>query len=91
MVAAKAGPIIPSMDQVKASLIKLAAEVAAGEVNADIALMDAGVDSLASVQFRNDVAKEYDLTLPASLMFDYPTIQDLAQHIVGQLEEEAAG
>merc|ERR1712217_218610 len=48
----------------------------------DTPLMEMGLDSLASVSFRNEVAKEFDMSLPASLMFDYPTIGELTSYIV---------
>merc|ERR1712217_40039 len=48
----------------------------------DTPLMEMGLDSLASVSFRNEVAKEFDMTLPASLMFDYPTLGELTSYIV---------
>merc|ERR1712194_137836 len=48
----------------------------------DTPLMDSGLDSLASVSFRNEVAKEFDMSLPASLMFDYPTLGELTWYIV---------
>merc|ERR1712083_779246 len=54
----------------------------------DTPLMESGLDSLASVSFRNEVAKEFDLTLPSSLMFNYPSIGELASYIVERLSEE---
>merc|ERR1719329_379625 len=48
----------------------------------DNPLMEGGLDSLSAVQFRNDLVKEFAVNLPASMTFDYPTIQQLAAHIV---------
>merc|ERR1712232_1482743 len=53
----------------------------------DTPLMEMGLDSLASVSFRNEVAKEFDMTLPASLMFDYPTLGELTSYIVERSSE----
>ncbi len=57
-------------------------------------LMDAGLDSLMAVQLRNQLAKAFDLprALPATLMFDFPTIEALAGHLLDRLgpREDAA-
>jgi len=57
------------------------------EVPPDTPLMDSGLDSLSSVQFRNDLQKQTGLSLPASIMFDYPTQRSLADRLV-ELSEE---
>merc|ERR1712151_292810 len=48
----------------------------------DTPLMDSGMDSLSSVEFRNQLAKDFQMNLPATLTFDYPSIKSLIQHIV---------
>merc|ERR1712138_372100 len=58
-------------------VMKFVIETAASEddeVHMDSALMDAGIDSLAAVSFTNALASEFDLRMPASLIFDYPSI-----------------
>jgi len=50
-------------------------------------LMDLGFDSLMAVQLRNLLASGLALErpLPATLMFDYPTIDAIAAYLIGQL------
>ena len=48
-------------------------------------LMEAGLDSLAAVELRNGLASTFGLELPATLMFDYPTIAALAGYVASQL------
>ena len=50
-------------------------------------LMDLGLDSLMAVQLRNQLAKGLALErpLPATVMFDYPTIEELARHLLDRL------
>jgi acyl carrier protein/NAD(P)-dependent dehydrogenase (short-subunit alcohol dehydrogenase family) len=46
-----------------------------------------GMDSLLSVEFRNRLQQTFAITLPATLAFDYPTIETLAEHIDALLAE----
>mmetsp|Transcript_13130 Transcript_13130/g.41968 ORF Transcript_13130/g.41968 Transcript_13130/m.41968 type:complete len:987 (-) Transcript_13130:26-2986(-) len=61
----------------------------------DTPLMDSGMDSLSSVEFRNTVAKEFKMNLPATLTFDFPSVKALTEFIVEQsradVEEEGGG
>merc|ERR1719375_2628487 len=52
------------------------------EASGEMAFMDAGMDSLNAVSFRNDVAKTMDVTLPATVVFDFPNLNSLASHIL---------
>lgn len=58
-------------------------------VYADSPLMDSGMDSLTAVSFRNGLQQNLGVKLPSSLMFDYPTMRDVASRIVElSLEDE---
>jgi len=53
---------------------------------ADTPLMDAGLDSLSMVEFRNELLKEFPgISLPGALLFDYPTIHALRDYIMEAL------
>ncbi|MBC7840740.1 MAG: SDR family NAD(P)-dependent oxidoreductase [Gemmatimonadaceae bacterium] len=45
-------------------------------------LRDAGLDSLLAIELRNVIGTAIGRTLPATLLFDYPTIDDLATHLI---------
>jgi SAM-dependent methyltransferase len=56
-------------------------------------LMDLGLDSLMAVQLRNQLEKGLGLgrVMPATLMFDYPNIESIAQFLSEQLERNVGG
>jgi len=56
-------------------------------------LMDAGLDSLMAVQLRNQLGRALglDRPLPASLVFDHPTIESLAEHLLARVVPVEAG
>mmetsp|Transcript_44146 Transcript_44146/g.78147 ORF Transcript_44146/g.78147 Transcript_44146/m.78147 type:complete len:288 (+) Transcript_44146:791-1654(+) len=78
-----------SSDKV-APIIRDVAQGMLGEANLsiDVPLMDAGLDSLSMVEFRNELVKEFGgVNLPGALLFDYPTISAVAGFIADQIME----
>ena len=49
-------------------------------------LKDAGLDSLMAVELRNALTRSIGQSLPATLLFDYPSIDALATHLAGVLQ-----
>jgi acyl carrier protein len=48
----------------------------------DKAFRELGVDSLAAIEIRNRLVAATGVSLPASLVFDYPTSRLLAEHLL---------
>merc|ERR1712176_384784 len=65
---------------------QLALDVIAGGDDDDFTIespfMESGVDSLGSVQLVTDVGKAFGMGLSPSVVFDFPTVAALAEHIV---------
>ena len=38
-------------------------------------LMSAGLDSLGAVELRNGISAKFGISMPATIAFDYPTLQ----------------
>jgi len=58
-------------------------EMVGVQMESDTPFMDAGVDSLMSIEFRSQVNQAFSgLGLASTLTFDYPTIRELTAHIV---------
>lgn len=53
-------------------------------------LRELGMDSLMTVELRNAIAQALDLRLPATLVFDHPTLQALTAHLLTQLSGPGA-
>jgi acyl carrier protein len=51
------------------------------DLHVDMSLIEAGVDSLIAVDVRRALADALRLQLPATLIFDYPTISELTANI----------
>mmetsp|Transcript_142534 Transcript_142534/g.262878 ORF Transcript_142534/g.262878 Transcript_142534/m.262878 type:complete len:734 (-) Transcript_142534:115-2316(-) len=55
------------------------------EVDVDTPFMEAGIDSLGSVQLVTDVGREFRMNLAPSVVFDFPTIRELGEHLVAEM------
>nr|WP_281403003.1 type I polyketide synthase [Streptosporangium becharense] len=60
-------------------------------VDADQNFLEAGFDSLTSMELRNALIKATGLRMPATVVFDYPNPADLAKHLLGELDARLAG
>lgn len=52
--------------------------------------LQAGLDSLGAVELRNAVGAAFDVELPATAAFDYPTPAALAKYVAGRLPSRLA-
>ena len=66
---------------VAAAVRTVAADLLSRDVSSDVPLMEAGLDSLGAVEFRNRLGSEVGLELSETVVFDFPTLRRLEAHI----------
>ena len=79
-----------SRDTVSSQIATAVATVIGHAVSPDEPLMAAGLDSLSTVELRNTLESQLGLPLPATLVFDYPTITAMADLLYPKLALAAA-
>ncbi|CAL5223543.1 g6075 [Coccomyxa viridis] len=70
---------------VLADILNIIERALGGRIGADQPLMEAGLDSLGAVELRNAIGSKFDIDLPATAVFDYPTASALADHIKARM------
>lgn len=53
------------------------------QASAQDSLMEVGLDSLGAVELRNALSQQFEVELPATFTFDYPTAEAMAGYIAG--------
>ena len=90
--AAAVGGVVEALDL--ESLQSLVAEqvqaVMGSAVGGDDPLMAAGLDSLGATELQQSLADTLGIELPSTLVFDYPTVNAVAEFLAGKLGAAAA-
>jgi acyl carrier protein len=91
MVAGSGGSVtssVVSADAVLAKVSQTVRGVLGADIGSDEPLMAAGVDSLSATELRNSLSTALGVHLPATLVFDHPTIGAMAAFVTEQLVPE---
>ena len=73
------------LDDMIVFVTQIVAKVLGGkETDLDVStgFFDLGMDSLTSVELRNMLQSTFDLQLPSTLIFKYPTIEDVSEYLL---------
>jgi len=81
-----AGYVPPDIEVVKTRIIQMVQDMSGEDgLDADTPFMDAGIDSLASVELRTNLNKSFGVSLPSTVMFNYPTTLSIADFLVQEM------
>ncbi|MEU4565258.1 type I polyketide synthase [Micromonospora sp. NPDC023956] len=88
---------LPAADQdrvlrevVLAEIARVLGHSSGDDLDSSRSLPDLGFDSLTAVELRNRLATATGLTLPATLVLDYPNVRELVGYLRGELLPERA-
>ncbi|QKQ73737.1 type I polyketide synthase [Nostoc sp. TCL240-02] len=73
------------MSAVQAQVVRVLRLDTSRPIDAERPLQEMGMDSLMAVELRNALGKLVDKTLPAALIFDYPSISNLTEYLGKEL------
>merc|ERR1711972_948870 len=84
-VATYNGPSVTDiMENVKGAALDL---IGSDELEADTPLMDAGLDSLAAVEFGGILQKQFTgVQLPGTMMFDFPNVKSISDFVHTEMQ-----
>ena len=70
-----------------AGIVKKTVEALTGtSVSGNEALVDVGIDSLSAVELVSMLGHELNTEIEPTVLFDHPTIEDLCNYLVSQIE-----
>jgi len=77
---------------VKRKVMELTKNLMAGDddLENDSPFMEAGMDSLSSVQLMSELGREFQMAMSPSLVFDFPTVNALSDHLVEESQTSAS-
>ena len=75
----------PNAEEINREVTQILARMLGKEISPEQPVMEAGLDSLGSVELRSSLQTRFAVELPATLTFDYPTTASLSKFLSSQL------
>jgi acyl transferase domain-containing protein/NADPH:quinone reductase-like Zn-dependent oxidoreductase/acyl carrier protein/thioesterase domain-containing protein len=72
-------------DEIRDIVIEAVEAIVGDSVSLDQPLMEAGIDSLGATELQQNLGETLSLELPSTLVFDYPTVNSMAEFLIEQL------
>jgi len=73
------------------TLVATALHLEPSEIGARVGLFDIGVDSLTGMQLKSELQKDLGVPLGSTLLFDYPTLEKLAEFLIAEYIADSEG
>ncbi|MEU8244550.1 type I polyketide synthase [Actinoplanes missouriensis] len=72
----------PILDLIRREVAAVLGHASLADVPGDALFKELGLDSLGAIELRNRISVATGVALPATLIFDFPTAEDLAEHLL---------
>ncbi|MEC4090388.1 non-ribosomal peptide synthetase [Pseudoalteromonas rubra] len=87
--AADSATLSDFVAQTLSGIASQALSMTADELDPDDSFADYGVDSILAIQILDEINARFTLSLPPTLLFDFPSIATLSAHIVAEHSDKA--
>lgn len=77
-----------NLDDVQTKVTQIVGKMLGKEIGPEQPIMEAGLDSLGAVELKSSLQTAFEVDLPATLTFDYPTISTLSKFLGTQLSAQ---
>ena len=74
-----------SISDIRAKIKSIVDRVIGREVSFEEPLMDAGLDSLSGQEMKSQIEEEFEVELPVTAAFDFPSVAALADYVFGEV------
>ncbi|MFJ7416279.1 SDR family NAD(P)-dependent oxidoreductase [Streptomyces sp. NPDC098077] len=80
-----------AVEEVRALAAAVLGHSSTEAVDAETPFTELGFDSLGGIEFRNRLAETIGLSLPSTLVFDHPTVHEIATYVLARTETTEPG
>merc|ERR1719401_152929 len=80
----------PDPELVKSRILSLVVDMTGTShtVDVDTPFMDSGIDSLAATEMRTSLQQQFGVSLPSTVMFNFPTTSAMTNYLVDEMTDK---